>query len=115
MLRLDKFLCEMKTGTRSQVKALVKKGAVTVNGITAKSPEQKIDENSDCICVNGSEVSYRKYVYFMLHKPAGYVSATRDNHDKTVLDLMRAQITRCLTGNCFRWDAWIRIRRGCFL
>ena len=81
----------MKTGTRSQVKALVKKGAVTVNGITAKSPEQKIDENSDCICVNGSEVSYRKYVYFMLHKPAGYVSATRDNHDKTVLDLMRAQ------------------------
>ena len=47
MLRLDKFLCEMKTGTRSQVKALVKKGAVTVNGITAKSPEQKIDENSD--------------------------------------------------------------------
>lgn len=63
MLRLDKFLCEMKTGTRSQVKALVKKGAVTVNGITAKSPEQKIDENSDCICVNGSEVSYRKYVY----------------------------------------------------
>ncbi len=91
MLRLDKFLCEMKTGTRSQVKALVKKGAVTVNGITAKSPEQKIDENSDCICVNGSEVSYRKYVYFMLHKPAGYVSATRDNHDKTVLDLMREQ------------------------
>lgn len=91
MLRLDKFLCEMKTGTRSQVKALVKKGTVTVNGITVKTPEQKIDENADRICVNGSEVSYQKYVYFMLHKPAGYVSATRDNHDKTVLDLMRTQ------------------------
>lgn len=89
MLRLDKFLCEMKTGTRSQVKVFIRKGLVTLNGTTVKSPEQKINEKADTVCVNGKRVSYQKYAYFMLHKPAGYVSATRDSHDKTVLDLMK--------------------------
>lgn len=91
MLRLDKFLCDMKAGTRSQVKALIRKGQVTVNGLPVKSPEMKIDENADQICVNGKSISYARHVYFMLNKPAGCVSATQDNHDKTVLQLMREQ------------------------
>lgn len=91
MLRLDKYLCDMKAGTRSQVKALIRKGQVTVNGLPVKSPEMKIEENSDQVCVNGKSISYARHVYFMLNKPAGCVSATQDNHDKTVLQLMREQ------------------------
>ncbi|WP_455616041.1 pseudouridine synthase [Eisenbergiella sp.] len=91
MLRLDKFLCDMKAGTRSQVKALIRKGQVTVDGLPAKSPEMKIEESSAQVCVNGKSISYARHVYFMLNKPAGCVSATQDNHDKTVLQLMREQ------------------------
>ena len=91
MLRLDKFLCDMKAGTRSQVKALIRKGQVTVNGLPAKSPEMKIDENTARVCVNGKSIAYARYVYFMLNKPAGCVSATQDSHDITVLELMRGQ------------------------
>ena len=85
MLRLDKYLCDMKAGTRSQVKALIRKGQVMVNGLPVKSPEMKIEENSDQVCVNGKSISYARHVYFMLNKPAGCVSATQDNHDKTCL------------------------------
>ena len=70
MMRLDKFLCETGFGTRSQVKDLLKKGQVTVNGAVAKKPEQKIDEHKDRVICQGKTASYEKYVYYMLHKPA---------------------------------------------
>ena len=76
MMRLDKFLCETGFGTRSQVKEMLKKGQVTVNGVAAKKPEQKIDEHKDQITCQGKTASYEKHVYYMLHKPAGVVSAT---------------------------------------
>lgn len=88
MMRLDKFLCETGFGTRSEVKNLLKKGLVTVNGETVKKPEQKIDENGDHVICNGVKASYAEYVYLMLHKPAGVVSATEDRRDRTVLDLL---------------------------
>lgn len=94
MMRLDKFLCETGFGTRSQVKEMLKKGQVTVNGVAAKKPEQKIDEQKDQITCQGKTASYEKYVYYMLHKPAGVVSATEDKREKTVLDLLKSEDRR---------------------
>lgn len=87
-MRLDRFLCEMKIGSRSQVKLLVRQGAVTVNGILAKSPEQKIDEFSDDIAFRGKKLQYQKFVYYMMNKPEGVVSASRDNVERTVVSLL---------------------------
>lgn len=88
MMRLDKFLCETGFGTRSQVKALLKKGLVTVNGETVKKPEEKIDEKADTVVCSGQRAAYAAFTYVMLHKPAGVVSATEDRREKTVLDLL---------------------------
>lgn len=91
MMRLDKYLCETGFGTRSQVKDLLKKGQVMVNGEVVKKPELKINETTDQILCQGKKASYQKNIYLMLHKPAGVVSATEDNREKTVLDLARPE------------------------
>lgn len=88
MMRLDKYLCETGFGTRSQVKDLLKKGQVMVNGEVVKKPELKINETTDQILCQGKKASYQKNIYLMLHKPTGVVSATEDNREKTVLDLV---------------------------
>ena len=87
-MRLDKFLCDMNIGTRSQVKTYVKQGLVTVNDTTVKSADMKIDENTDKIKFKGQTLSYQKFVYYMLNKPAGVVSATQDNTADTVVSLL---------------------------
>ena len=89
MIRLDKFLCEMEVGTRSQVKEMVKKGQVSVNGEIIKKADYKFDETTAKVCVKEREISYQRFYYYMLNKPAGVVSATTDNHDRTVLDLLK--------------------------
>ena len=91
MMRLDKYLCETGFGTRSQGKDLLKKGQVMVNGEVVKKPELKINETTDQILCQGKKASYQKNIYLMLHKPAGVVSATEDNREKTVLDLVRPE------------------------
>lgn len=87
MIRLDKFLTDMSAGSRSGVKLLLKRGAVTVDGETVRSGSVKIDENKARVVCQGKELSYRKFYYYMLHKPAGVVSATKDNVHRTVMDL----------------------------
>jgi len=89
MIRLDKYLADMEVGTRSQVKQYLKKGLVTVNGETEKKPERKIDENNDIVTFQGKEITYNEFVYYMFHKPADCVSATKDNQHKTVLDYLK--------------------------
>lgn len=79
----------MKVGTRSQVKKDLKQGLVTVNGETVTRPEYKVDEGTDRITYKGKPVSYQKHVYYMLNKPAGVVSATKDNTCRTVTELLR--------------------------
>ena len=88
MIRIDKFLAEMSVGTRSEVKKMIRAGRVTVNDEEVKRPEQKVDPDNDIVSVDGNLVRYSKYEYFMLNKPAGYVSATKDDEHMTVLELI---------------------------
>lgn len=87
-MRLDKFLCELNIGSRSQIKTYIRQKLVTVNGETATKPELKIDENTDKVSFRGEPLTYQKYVYYMLNKPQGVVSATQDNTAGTVIDLI---------------------------
>ena len=89
MIRLDKFLTEMEIGSRSQVKTLVKKGLIEINGSICKDADYKLNENEDVVCYQGEILKYEKYRYFMLNKPQGVVTATKDNVDKTVMDLLK--------------------------
>ena len=87
-MRLDKFLCDNNIGTRSQVKEYIKKGQVTVNDQIIKKPETKVNEETDTVVCQGQPIHYRKYVYYMLNKPEGVVSATNDNTAPTVVSLL---------------------------
>lgn len=87
-LRLDKFLVEMKKGSRSEVKKLIKSGRVTVDGRTVREQEQKFDPERAQISLDGQTVSYASFEYFMLNKPQGVVSATEDRRFQTVVDLI---------------------------
>lgn len=91
-MRLDRFLCEMKIGTRSQVKAHIRHGTVTVNGSVVADPDAKIDELSDRIAFRGQVLQYSRFVYYMLNKPAGTVSATTDNTAATVVSLLGSDL-----------------------
>ncbi len=86
-MRLDKYLAQMSMGTRSEVKKFIKSGRVFVNGAPASGPEQKVTEEDD-VEFDGEKISYEKYVYYMLNKPQGVVSATKDNTCRTVLSLI---------------------------
>lgn len=88
-MRLDKFLADMNFGTRKEVKGYIKKGFVTVNEQTIKSDKFQVNENEDVVTFDGEVVQYQKYFYYLLHKPAGVISATVDNYDETVLDLFQ--------------------------
>lgn len=88
MIRLDKYLADMGVGTRQEVKRYIRKGSVSVDGKTVKAPEQKIDGEAQRVVLNGQEIRYAAYEYYMLNKPAGVVSATEDLRDRTVIDLI---------------------------
>ncbi|MCI6733000.1 MAG: rRNA pseudouridine synthase [Lachnospiraceae bacterium] len=93
-VRLDKFLADAKLGTRSEVRQLLKKGLITLNGEIVKKPDIKVDPASDRVLFDGKEIFSEKDVYFMLNKPAGVVSATEDRREKTVLDLFSSEDRR---------------------
>jgi len=88
MERLDKFLCESGAGTRSQVKIILKSGRVTVDGKPEKDNSRKIDPNTQVICLDGEVLGGKRRVVVMLNKPAGYVTATEDPVEKTVMELL---------------------------
>lgn len=95
-MRLDKFLCEMNIGSRSQVKTYVKQGAVSVNGVIAKAADIRIDEHTDEIRYCGEILIYQQFHYYMLNKPQGVVTATKDNVSKTVMDLLPAKLCKSI-------------------
>ena len=88
MERLDKFLCDSGAGTRSQVKAMLKAGRVTVDGKVEKDNGRKIDPNTQTITLDGEVLGGKRRIVAMLNKPAGYVTATEDANDKTVMELL---------------------------
>lgn len=87
MSRLDKRLASSGVGTRSQVKKLIRDGYVTVNGQTVRQADFKVDDEKDIVCFDGEVLEYRQYVYFMLNKPQGYISASR-GWEPNVVDLI---------------------------
>lgn len=87
-MRLDRFLSEAGAGSRSEVKQAIKNGLVSVNGSIIKDAGCRIEEAKDAVCLKGQLVSFSKYHYYMLYKPAGVVTATKDNRQKTVLELL---------------------------
>lgn len=102
-MRLDKFLSEQNIGTRKQIKEYVKNGRCSINGIPAAKADVHIDENNDVIAFDGIVLAYSKYHYFLLNKPVGVVSATRDGRNETVLDLLADENVKGLSP-CGRLD-----------
>ena len=92
MERLDKFLCDCGIGTRSQVKALLKAGRITVDGKWEKDGAKKIDPQMQKVCLDAEAVSALGQMVVMLHKPAGFVTATEDAKERTVMELLPASM-----------------------
>ena len=91
LLRLDRALADMQAGTRSQVKELIRKKRITVNGDIVTKPEFKVDTDKDTIFLDDKCLSYTEYEYYMLNKPAGVISATEDKSQQTVIDLIKTR------------------------
>ncbi|WP_099224729.1 pseudouridine synthase [Listeria costaricensis] len=87
-MRLDKLLAHCGYGSRKEIKALLKKQTVTIDDKRIKDGKQQVDPETESVAVDGKEVHYQAYYYWMLHKPAGVISATEDAHTRTVLDLL---------------------------
>lgn len=90
-MRLDKLLANMGFGTRKTVKNVLKAKEVTVNGLVEKDGKTHVNPETDKIEVSGEVIQYQEFMYFMLHKPQGVVSATTDHVHKTVIDLLQPQ------------------------
>lgn len=91
MERLDKILANLGYGTRKELKKIVRNGIVEVNGVVAKDSAMQVNPEKDKIVINGEEIYYREFIYLMMNKPDGVISATYDNRDETVVDLLEVE------------------------
>ncbi len=103
-MRLDKFLASTGRLTRSTASKAVRGGQVTVNGERIRTPDLHIDPETDEISLGGEVLTYRRYTYILLNKPDGYVSATEDGNDPTVLTLLPEELQRQNLFPCGRLD-----------
>lgn len=87
-MRIDKFLSNMGYGSRKEVKILLKSKAVEVNGETVRDPKVHVNATNDEVAVGGELVEYTEFIYLLMNKPPGYISATEDKYDETVIDLL---------------------------
>lgn len=90
-MRIDKVLSNLGYGSRKEVKKLLKDGAVKVNGEFIKDAKQHVNPKKDLITFNGEEIQFREFIYLMMNKPPGVISATEDSHEETVIDLLEAE------------------------
>ena len=93
MIRLDKYLADTGAASRREAKMYIRRGEVTVDGVPAAAPEQKIAETA-VVCLRGQPLHYQTYHYYMLHKPSGVLTATSDRSQPTVLDLFPPELQR---------------------
>ncbi len=94
MERLDKILASQGSLSRKEVKEMIRKGRISLNGAVVKDSAVKVDENSDTVSVDGVEIMLKKHIYIMLNKPQGVVSASESDTDKTVVDLVPDELFR---------------------
>lgn len=94
LMRLDKMISECGAASRKEIKQYIKQGRVSVDGVTAVSPEQKLDPETAAVTLDGRRLEYAKFHYYMLNKPAGVLSATDDGKQQTVLDLVTPEMRR---------------------
>lgn len=94
LMRLDRLLSECTALSRSQLRQIIKNGSVSVDGIVITSPEHKVCSDTARVELAGKTVSYEKFCYYMLNKPAGILSATDDKKQKTVIDLFPAELKK---------------------
>lgn len=87
-MRIDKFLSNMGFGSRKEVKILLKSKAVEVNGEIVRDPKVHVNEVTDLVAVEGEEIVYSEFIYLLMNKPQGVISATEDKYDQTVIDLL---------------------------
>ena len=107
-MRLDKMLSECGVASRSESSRAARAGKITVNGIAVRKPDAAIDPERDEVVYCGKPVRYRKYVYLMLNKPDGYISATEDGRgDPVVTDLLDPEYRKMVS---FRAEDWISTR-----
>ncbi|AQR93191.1 pseudouridine synthase [Clostridium saccharoperbutylacetonicum] len=91
MERLDKIISNLGYGSRKDVKSFAKKGIIEVDGVIVKDNGMLVDPEKSIIKINGEQILYRKYIYLMMNKPDGVISATHDNKDETVIDLLELE------------------------
>ncbi len=103
-MRLDKMLSECAVASRKETAKAVRAGQVTLNGMPVKRPDVQVDPERDAVTYCGRAIAYRKYVYLMLNKPDGYVSATEDGKDPTVLELLPPEYAKMGVFPCGRLD-----------
>ena len=96
-MRLDKYLANSGAGSRKEVKQLIQKGRVSVNGLIIKDPGYILSEGDSRVTVDGESIIYEEYSYYMMNKPAGVITATEDKREKTVLDLMPPSVPKGLS------------------
>lgn len=94
LMRLDKLLSDMGIASRSELKQIIKKGRVTVDGRAVTAPETKVDSECCRVALDGEELNYKSFRYYMMDKPAGVLTATEDGRQKTVLDLVSPEMKR---------------------
>lgn len=87
-MRIDKLIANLGYGSRKEVKKILKNGSVTVNGKTVKDAKVHVDTGNDSIMILGEEIHYKEFIYLMMNKPPGVISATEDSRDETVVDLL---------------------------
>ena len=94
MIRLDKYISTAANVSRQEARRMILSGVVAVDGVTVTQPDCKLSEQGSAVTLDGESVRYQKYRYFMLHKPAGVLTATEDRNQKTVLDLFPEDLRR---------------------
>ncbi|MCF0137423.1 MAG: rRNA pseudouridine synthase [Oscillospiraceae bacterium] len=93
-MRLDKLISECGIASRKEIRQMIKAGRVTVDGVVAVSPEQKLDPDFSVVALDGETVGYKRFHYYMINKPDGVLSATDDGKQRTVLDLLSPELRR---------------------
>ncbi|WP_394235615.1 pseudouridine synthase [Niallia oryzisoli] len=90
-MRIDKMLANLGYGSRKEVKDLLKSGVVKVNEMPVKNGKEQVDPKVDIVTLHGEVIEYKEYIYLMMNKPQGVISATEDHYEKTVIDLLEME------------------------